>query len=900
MTPDNALCPLPAFGRSGNWRAQLLWMLEGAHADAHAVAAVLGFAPTGGEQREPEDGRHDATDKGCPPVGVPLRDTDSAPARPPVRFLYLARNESAPPADESARAVTAPDWYAQAVPLDADRCERTVRIPPLQPLQRPARFNPFLRRLCSRPRPGSQPDLPRLLRCIETGAAPRSLPLWPRMTCAPEVHLLLDKSAASEPFHDDFNDASHLLQTLCGAGRLHVAVLFDAPGARPWVRVSGGRVMRFDPPPGVPVIILADLGGDHEAGWRALGVRLRAAGGTATLLCPVLPPSLSPGLRRVFRIIDWGGRGALNRPVRMGRPLLPPDVAARAETVLAMAAAAVNLEPRLIRALRRLLPGAGAAVDRAVWRHRHVKHGSGEAVAFASLEWREHYQQAFAALPAALRERAAQVLQAHHARRPASVRMIEAATSARLLGQTDAIPHDWLARLVRARREAPWPALVAGSARLLARQAAFMWPHNRPLAALWAAHNADALHAGEAVARPPGLDDTDLPFFLAQTPAARNRPAVLQQIGGTLVLGRKAGAHGAILARLVLDTDILRIDVSLASGEVRTVRVNVGRLPCTVLELPPDVVSVGLHGRAMHLHLGTLVRPPWARTVGRDAFGLHASFSVAGVVQRCRWIPPGRFMMGSPEDEPERYDDELQHPVVLSRGYWLADTVCTQALWRAVMGDNPHFYIYGPNFPFENVSWNDVQDFLMRLNEAVPGLEVGLPSEAQWEYACRAGTQTPFSFGPQITREQVNYDADYPYADGESVEAVRTELPVMSFPPNGWGLYEMHGNVLEWCADWHGEYGSEEQTDPVGPPEGVDRMLRGGSWADNGGECRSAARFLGAPDVRINRVGFRLAPGQRSGETGQEAGQRADGQAQAERTGRAAGSPAGVANGKPA
>jgi formylglycine-generating enzyme required for sulfatase activity len=127
------------------------------------------------------------------------------------------------------------------------------------------------------------------------------------------------------------------------------------------------------------------------------------------------------------------------------------------------------------------------------------------------------------------------------------------------------------------------------------------------------------------------------------------------------------------------------------------------------------------------------------------------------------------------------------------------------------------------------VSWEAVQTFLDRLNALVPGLDAGLPSEAQWEYACRAGTTAPFSFGRNITPEQ-NYDGNYPYAGAEKGLYRERTVAVGSLPPNPWGLYEMHGNVWEWCADWYGPYPDGSQIDPAGPPDGSRRVLRGGSW----------------------------------------------------------------------
>jgi len=276
--------------------------------------------------------------------------------------------------------------------------------------------------------------------------------------------------------------------------------------------------------------------------------------------------------------------------------------------------------------------------------------------------------------------------------------------------------------------------------------------------------------------------------------------------------------------------------------------------------------------------------PPWASEWEEDAeWGLAATLNLNGVKQTFRWIQPGTFPMGSPPDEVDRFDSETQHEVTLTRGYWLADTACTQALWQAVMGDNPSQFKDDPANPVETVSWDDVQTFIDRLNALVPGLAAGLPSEAQWENACRAGTTTPFSFGKNITPEQVNYSGSHPYADGKKGLSRGHTVPVRSLPPNPWGLYEMHGNVWEWCADWYGDYPAEPQTDPSGPPEGVLRVLRGGSWGDDGRFCRAADRDGYEPGFRGGFIGFRLAPGQRPGPGGQEAARRADGQAQAER-----------------
>jgi sulfatase modifying factor 1 len=194
----------------------------------------------------------------------------------------------------------------------------------------------------------------------------------------------------------------------------------------------------------------------------------------------------------------------------------------------------------------------------------------------------------------------------------------------------------------------------------------------------------------------------------------------------------------------------------------------------------------------------------WASEWGEDEFGLWMALTFQGVRQVFRWILPGTFLRGSPESEPGRYDDETQHPVTLTQGYWLADTACTQALWQAIMGENPAYFKDDANNPVESVSWDGVQQFIDKLNGLIPNLNVRLPTEAQWEYACRAGTTMPFSFGKDITPEQVNYNDKYPYAGGKKGFFRKKTVPVKSLPANPWGLYEMHGNVLEWCHDCYG------------------------------------------------------------------------------------------------
>ena len=222
-----------------------------------------------------------------------------------------------------------------------------------------------------------------------------------------------------------------------------------------------------------------------------------------------------------------------------------------------------------------------------------------------------------------------------------------------------------------------------------------------------------------------------------------------------------------------------------------------------------------------------------------------------GAQMRFRWCPPGTFTMGSPASEEGRYDNETQHCVILTNGFWMGETPVTQKQWKSVMGNNPsHFtggLFSGGSLPVEEVSWNDCQIFIQKVKAAL-NCGVRLPTEAEWEYACRAGTTG--AYGGSGKLDEMGW---YRGNSGDKTH------PVGQKKPNDWGLYDMHGNVWEWCADWWGEYPSQSVIDPTGPSTGSRRVLRGGGWYDRARNCRSAARGRLDPDYRGNYyVGFRL------------------------------------------
>jgi len=242
-------------------------------------------------------------------------------------------------------------------------------------------------------------------------------------------------------------------------------------------------------------------------------------------------------------------------------------------------------------------------------------------------------------------------------------------------------------------------------------------------------------------------------------------------------------------------------------------------------------------------------------------------------------INGGTFTMGSPESEPEREDDETQRSVTIS-SFYMCKYHVTQAEYQTIMGNNPSVY-EGPNLPVNNITWFEAIDYCNKLSKK-DGLEpvytvtgIGedrlvswnrdangyrLPTEAEWEFACRAGTKTPFSTGNNINTRQANYNGKYPYNNNAIGTYLDGMLSVGSFTANPWGLYDMHGNANEWCWDWYDVYPIGAQTDPQGVSYKTEqgRVVRGGSFSNSGSELRSANRSSYKPNETIPQIGFRV------------------------------------------
>jgi formylglycine-generating enzyme required for sulfatase activity len=273
-------------------------------------------------------------------------------------------------------------------------------------------------------------------------------------------------------------------------------------------------------------------------------------------------------------------------------------------------------------------------------------------------------------------------------------------------------------------------------------------------------------------------------------------------------------------------------------------------------------------------------RPGGPPAPGPEAKGKALTNSIG---MKLALIPAGKFLMGSPEGEKERDPWEWQHEVTITKPFYMGVYEVTQGEYERLM-DKPNMggkynpwnpgarFRAGPDYPMENVKWYQVVEFCKRLSDLAEEKQAGrryrLPTEAEWEYACRAGTATAFHFGDALSAARANFNGNFPYGVAAKGPYLRRPAKVGSYKPNAWGLYDMHGNVQEWCGDWYDPdyYRNSPKEDPTGPAKGVlptdykdfYRVVRGGCWLDEARACRSAYRFRAMPHDAYQLIGFRV------------------------------------------
>lgn len=595
---------------------------------------------------------------------------------------------------------------------------------------------------------------------------------------------------------------------------------------------------------GDAVLMLGDLGhlANQQSAWTQFGVSLRRQGIATAALLPCPAQRWDAAVEQGWQMLDW------ERPVSgVGR--LPPRgrQAGVPTLILTLLSWTTRIEPELLREARLLVPDADLGTELDAWNHEGVTRHSGGLLLSASLRHELHAQlhalmhgseaeqQLLRKVIDVVRQRHAVLSRAIWLDEVLQLEVLDASGKwTRAEERRDAID---FARRVRSSLEAG--VSVVGSVnvdlkgwaqRSVARVCTRAFEH------MEVGDELLRIYAAVERGKDTPLRDGVTPDLLSRVePQHDISRAWTIRIRGDQLAIADSPARGSPLVMMVGRAQRLFVGTTgyLIEAEERVVPL-------------PNVDELRLSLGSTRVELRRDARPTWAHAMGCDHFGLWASFRVANVDQRMRWIPPGRLMMGSPRHEEGRWEDEDTRLETIREGFWLAETPCTQALWEAVMGENPSEF-RGPNRPVERVSWLEVQRFIEHLERGFRQPMFGLPTEAQWEYACRAGT-TSARYGEldEIAWHEGN-------SDGET-------HPVGLKQANAWGLYDMLGNVWEWCAD---VFAWDRVDPPVyrDPASGQGRVYRGGGWFSDARGIRAACRAWRGPGVHGVGLGFRLARG---------------------------------------
>ena len=796
---------------SGGYADLVIALASGGASELAAVADFLGYVP--GHRRPPAETRRPwkkppESEAPAPPVIVEGDPVD-------VPFWYLEKRTFLEPipAPEISHD-PAPEWAG--LPDAPGRLTELAQWGALMPRMRTGFAEQAV---------GKALDIPAIIRRLERAGLLDRLPRRRRRRWGRDVHIVIDRSVRLTPFFRDQDIVADRIARLfprANVRRVFAIQGYDKLYASGPSRGVGPHAI---PEAGTLVLVLGDLGAlalDRDqamARWLTLGQRLARAGCRAAALMPC-PPSLCPGsLARLWTIVPWDQR---NRTAAVSQR----DRAARANRLLRLCSPAVRLDLGLLRD-NRLLLGVDASTEADVWQHADLIGRSSVAGTIqpgkAANDLRRELTREE---PPAMRAAAIAHLLRWRGDLPREILFDEIMSLDD--GTLLAIQEPIRTELRRAaerylieveERESNDQETLAWYRRVYAR--ASPWFHDQTNQRLKTAqHRLYAAAFRDVADPPPPPPDFD----------PRRLPAGQQVQRVTLF--QAAG------------------DVSVTAGS-----------PLATVETSNDQIGIG--GDPFW---ASGAPPLWADEWGTDAYGKWVSFGVTApngghVIQRMRWIEPGRFQMGSPDDEEGRWDDEgPRHEVAIGEGFWLFDTPCTEALWRAVMG-KPSSNPKGPDHPITNVSWDDAQEFIARLNAAKPDLALGLPSEARWEYAGRAGTTGATYAGPAIVADKDNAPMLNRIAWWAGNSESRTH-PVGSKEPNAWGLLDMLGNVLEWCEDnWHGNYrgAPAEGSAWIDGRSAANRVLRGGSWFNDARDVRSAIRSGGDPAFRLDFIGFRCA-----------------------------------------
>jgi formylglycine-generating enzyme required for sulfatase activity len=751
-----------------------------------------------------------------------------------------------------------PDEYAPLQPLSHA---------PWLPLAARSRWWAVLRQFS--PRVLAGPDLPGLVdRCARAQLLQR-LPRLQRRGQFRRMLVLRDARKCMRPHWRDFQTILAQLRAQPVATDLREQPFHGLP---PHV-----------PPDVDAVLLLSDLGlagasdvGTIAAPWASWARTLALRGVSVQAWLPISTHTIPSALAKEMDCIPWHERSRF-RPCRgVAAPNAVKASMSSAQTWMSelwsRLAIAQRVEPALLRRARLLVGGAGCPEwDTLFWQDTS-EHRAGEQVLQFHSESVAYWRKQFAGLSAHEQLQVWEMFWAQHASLPRSTLVIELliwrayARSEALAAVAGALQafEEWLRRL--AAQEARHAAsngetLCVGEDRAI---------HSGFLHGLIQRNSADpqftAIHAESyarlALAIDRLGDGAGVPAevwlrAMQRVDGARDSLAFSIQLhhrpeGVFIERWREESSQSLAssslslpVARRVLLPQVQRHSELWQPEGAAVRRLNAQQPASPGMLHAKD--ALGSHA----LELGRLHRASWQQALGQDRYGVFCEVNVKQICLRFRYIPPGTFLQGSPEGIGDA-DEHPRHLVTLTQGFWLAETPCTQELWQAVIGNNPSGFKQGDDAsrrPVENVSWYQVMAFLRRLQSLLPpSCEAVLPTESQWEYACRAGTQSEYWWGDAPDDTRASWNGKH-----------RGTTPVGLYPPNPWGLYDMHGNVWEWCRDGQRYYVPEPALDRMGSITGDVRVVRGGSWAHHLRLARAAYRYWWPSGHASQFQGFRVA-----------------------------------------
>lgn len=863
-----------------SWGDLLLYQsLPGAEQDAAEGLRLLGLPQVALPLREARTGKQPKPDKRKPPPPEQAAATFRLPLRCPQGFVVQTQDAPQP----AAEPLPLPTWgKEEAAEVDRMLSPSGQPAPPARILVDLGRLQARWRSALKRPVAGGL-DIDRTVQTLARNEWPQPLPQRARPYLIQDVHVCIDLHPDRQHLVHDYRACFDSL--IAGLPNAHLQV-HEIDGEWCWERLLAAVG------PGQAVLLLVEPKLMPEADqrtWQTMEQRLSRHGAVVLWSLDWLPEA-------------WGGQPDTARAAS------PDEADAALSQLLACLAPAVTVEPALVRALIHALqlPG-GLALEHAVWCHPDLDG------ALPYRQWYPERQQAhlqrLREVPPAIIDACGRVLwqshvHVHQVQRDQELLNWAGAASdaqiARLCG-TFALDDAKLRyarvaqHLLQLRDHADAVGLAGVSSPGVIRAAAMARWQSVP--ECLGTYREGVMNLLLQAADPHG-SVSQSGSSTPQSPQAPLRAALRQQGQRlTLVPADQIQGPGITLAELDIDCRWLIVEQDGARRMIWQIRNALAQAPVVLAEwdrVPPQ--SLRVRGMTGEVRIDAVRRPHWAAEImqsrsdmlglvhwpggkpqwlmaqglGRgmiadragwwlemDIYGprlwhpdLNARFRAADTLY-FRYLPPATYLQGSPQGTG--HDDEHpQHPVTLTQGLWLAETPCTQALWQAVMGKNPSHFKDGadaPRRPVENVSWDDVTVFLKQLQPLLPpGCEAVLPTESQWEYACRAGTQTEYWWGDEPDDARANWNEQH-----------NGTTPVDHYPPNPWGLRDMHGNIWEWCADSRRWYEEAPERDPEGPSYHNSFMTRGGSWIAHLIFARAAARVTRLPGYVEADLGFRFA-----------------------------------------